>query len=64
LQAVLGKPPVLHAYTEPTMIGGVKLQIGDQLIDASVSAELRRMRDRLATNGAAEIRANADRMIG
>ncbi len=63
LQAVLGKPPVLHAYTEPSMIGGMKLQIGDQLIDASVAAELRRMRDRLATNGAANLRAGANRMI-
>jgi F-type H+-transporting ATPase subunit delta len=63
LQGVLGKQPVLHAYTEPSMIGGVKFQIGDQLIDASVAAELRRIRDRLATHGAAELRAGADGMI-
>lgn len=64
LQVVLGKPPVIRAYVEPTMIGGVKMQIGDQLIDASIAAELRRMRDRLATSGAAELRASGGRMIG
>lgn len=63
LQTILGKPPVLHAYTEPSMIGGVKLQIGDQLIDASVAAELRRIGDRLSTRGSAAVRASADRMI-
>lgn len=63
LQAVLGKPPVIHAYVEPTMIGGVKMQIGDQLIDASIAAELRRMKDRLSTHGAAELRSIASRLI-
>ncbi|MCC6320167.1 MAG: ATP synthase F1 subunit delta [Phycisphaerales bacterium] len=63
LQAVLGKPPVIHPYIEPTMLGGVKLQIGDQLVDASVAAELRRMRDRLVANGAAELRARASGLI-
>ena len=47
LTETLGKEVVLHPYTDSTMIGGVKLQMGDQLIDGSVRAELRRMRDRL-----------------
>ena len=63
LQAVLQKEPVIHAYTEPAMIGGVKLQIGDQLIDASVASGLRRMRDQLNTKGLAEIRARADKLM-
>lgn len=63
LQTLLGREPVLHAYTEPSMIGGLKLQIGDQLIDASLSANLRRLRDRLANEGSATIRANAGKFF-
>lgn len=47
LTDTLGKDVVLHPYTDASMLGGIKLRIGDQLIDASVRAELRRMRDRL-----------------
>ena len=61
---MLQKEPVIHAYTEQAMIGGVKMQISDQLIDASVASGLRRMRDQLNTRGLAEIRARADKLIG
>ncbi|HVP72988.1 MAG TPA: ATP synthase F1 subunit delta [Phycisphaerales bacterium] len=44
IQTALGKEPVLHPYTEPAMIGGVKLRIGDQLIDGSIATRLRRMK--------------------
>jgi F-type H+-transporting ATPase subunit delta len=57
LQEVLGREPVIHAYTDPKMIGGVKLQIGDQLLDGSVSTRLRQMRERLAGPGAEAIRS-------
>lgn len=64
LQSVLKQEPVLHAYTDPKLIGGLRLQIGDQLIDASVATRLRKMRDQLTRSGGAEIRAKADRLIG
>jgi hypothetical protein len=35
------------------MIGGLKLRIGDQLIDGSVAAQLRRMRSTLLDKGLA-----------
>jgi F-type H+-transporting ATPase subunit delta len=60
LHAVLNKEPVIHTYTEPAMIGGIKMQIGDQLIDASIASGLRKMRDQLNTHGLAEIRSRAD----
>jgi F-type H+-transporting ATPase subunit delta len=63
LQKALGKEPVIHAYTDPAMIGGLKLQIGDRLIDGSIATRLRQMRERLATDGSAEIRSRAERMI-
>lgn len=43
----LNKEVVVHPYTDASMIGGIKIRMGDQLIDASVRAELNRLRDRL-----------------
>lgn len=63
LRATLGKDPIVHPYTDRAMIGGLKLQIGDQLIDASIATRLRKMRDRLNQDGLAKLRARADRMM-
>lgn len=63
LAAALGKEPVIHPYTDPTMIGGVKLRIGDQLIDASVSARLRQMRERLGSSGGAIVRGRSAELL-
>ncbi len=63
LHKVLGKEPIVHPYTDREMIGGLKLQIGDQLIDASVATRLRRLRDRLNEGGMATVRARAERMM-
>lgn len=63
LQQVLGKEPIVHPYTDGSMIGGLKLQIGDQLIDASIATRLRKLRDRLNEDGMASARAKFDRMV-
>jgi F-type H+-transporting ATPase subunit delta len=63
LRASLGKEPIVHPYTDGSMIGGLKLQIGDQLIDASVATSLRKLRDRLNVEGAAQLRARAERFM-
>jgi F-type H+-transporting ATPase subunit delta len=63
LQKALGREPVVHQYTEPSMLGGVKLQIGDRLIDGSVATQLRRVREQIMQNGAAELRARSERII-
>jgi len=57
IRRILSREPVLHAYVEPEMIGGIKLLIGDQLVDGSVAARLEAMRRRLRTSGAAQVRA-------
>jgi hypothetical protein len=46
------------------MIGGVKFRIGDQLVDASVATQLRRLRDQLEGHGAAALRARAKNALG
>ncbi len=63
LGAVLNKQVVAHPYTDSSMIGGVKFRIGDQLVDASVATRLRRMRDKLANEGNAALKAKFDRII-
>jgi len=45
------------------MIGGVRFQIGDQLLDGSIKTQLARLRDQLTTRGAATVRATADKFF-
>jgi F-type H+-transporting ATPase subunit delta len=63
IRSRLGKEPVVHGYTDPSMIGGIRLRIGDQLIDGSVATRLRRLRHNLATHGNAMIRERIDQII-
>ncbi|GJM18014.1 MAG: ATP synthase subunit delta [Phycisphaeraceae bacterium] len=63
LKAALGKDPIIHPYTDTAMIGGIKVRIGDRLIDGSISTRLRQMRDRLSREGNAEIRAKMTDLI-
>ena len=63
LTGVLGKEVILHPYTEAGMIGGVKFRIGDQLVDASVQTQLRKMKDKLDTDGDAAMRTRISKII-
>jgi F-type H+-transporting ATPase subunit delta len=63
LRSALGKEPIVHPYTDGSMIGGLKMQIGDQLIDASIATSLRKLRERLAMEGAANLRTRTDGLI-
>jgi F-type H+-transporting ATPase subunit delta len=45
----LGKEVRLEVRVDPSIIGGMVLQIGDHLIDASVATRLQQLRRRLAT---------------
>ena len=63
IRAALGKDPVLYSYTDAAMIGGVRLRIGDQLIDGSVASRLRRLRQHLLTSGSSAVRQRLDRII-
>jgi F-type H+-transporting ATPase subunit delta len=62
IKAALDRDPVLHPYTEPSMIGGVKLRIGDQLIDGSVATRLKRMRRDLQQS-TTKLRERTERFI-
>lgn len=56
IETALGKEPVLHPYTDAAMLGGIKLRIGDQLIDGSVASRLRRLKNSLMTDGTTSLR--------
>ena len=58
VKARLGKDPVFHQYADPSMIGGLVLRIGDQLIDGSVRGQLRDLRESLLENGSTSIRSD------
>lgn len=64
LRDVLGKEPVIHTYTDPTMIGGLKLRIGDELVDASVATQLRKLREELKTSGSSDLRHRTEELFG
>ncbi len=53
---MLGKEPVLHPYVDSSMLGGIKLRIGDQLIDGSVQTKLRRLSESIKNSGGTAIR--------
>jgi F-type H+-transporting ATPase subunit delta len=63
IASALGKEPVLYAYTDGAMIGGLKLRIGDQLVDASVSSRLRRLRHELLSSGGPAVRNRIEQII-
>ncbi len=63
IQTALNKEPVVYAYTDDQMIGGVKLRIGDQLIDGSVANRLRRLRQSLLTTGGSAVRQRLSEII-
>jgi F-type H+-transporting ATPase subunit delta len=60
----LGKEVIMHPYTDSSMLGGIKLRMGDQLIDGSIQAELRKLRETLLTKGSGEIRGRSGDMLG
>ena len=56
ISTVLGKEPILHPYVDESLLGGIKLRIGDQLIDGSVQTRLRKLSEELKNNGSAAVR--------
>lgn len=49
LKQMTGTDVQVRAHTDPNIIGGIIVRMGDQLIDGSVINQLRRLRARLAT---------------
>jgi len=47
----LGKQVTLTQKIDPTLIGGLKIKVGDRLIDASVASQLRNMKQKMIAAG-------------
>ncbi|MFN3168615.1 MAG: ATP synthase F1 subunit delta [Phycisphaeraceae bacterium] len=47
----LGKTVTLRQKVDPSLIGGLKIKVGDQLIDASVASQLRNMKNKMIAAG-------------
>lgn len=50
LSELVGKEVEVRAKVDPAIIGGMVARIGDNLIDGSVSSQLRRLHERLTTS--------------
>lgn len=62
LSQVVHREVSIHAKVDPALLGGIRVQIGDQLIDASVQTQLRRVRDQFESSGLPAIRAIAGKL--
>ena len=51
VEAMAGSAVVLQTRVDPALIGGVTIQVRDQLLDASVRGRLERLRDQLHAGG-------------
>ena len=63
VSAAIGKDAVLHAYVDPAMIGGIKLRIGDRLVDGSVASRLRSLHSTLVETGGADVRGRFQQFL-
>lgn len=53
LTKALGKTVELEQHIDASLLGGLKLRIGDKLIDGSVAAQLRKMKQHMVDAGVA-----------
>jgi F-type H+-transporting ATPase subunit delta len=63
LQAEFAREPVIYPYTDETMIGGIRIRVGDKLVDASFNTRLRRMSELFKEEGMALMREKAQQAI-
>lgn len=61
--SLMGGTALVTQRVDPSMIGGLKLRIGDRLIDASIATRLQHMRRRLQEKTREAVRHQPDRML-
>jgi F-type H+-transporting ATPase subunit delta len=60
LTGLVAGTPMLNVSTDPALIGGLVVQVGDQLYDASVKSRLAQLRHRLIEGKSHEIQSRRD----
>jgi F-type H+-transporting ATPase subunit delta len=61
LRAAFGKEPILSTTVDPDLLGGLTVQVGDVLYDASVRARLQRIRNQLIERSSYALQSGRDR---
>ncbi len=60
LARLLAATPILHIATDPRLIGGLVIEVGDDRFDASVKSRLEQIRQRLLEGKTHEIQSRRD----
>jgi len=63
LSAAIGRKAVARPHVDASLIGGLKLRVGDRLIDASVASRLRKMKARILDKGHELSREDSGRLL-
>lgn len=63
LGEIVGGRVVLQQHEDPNLIGGLKLRIGDRLVDGSVAAQLRLMERKIVAKGRGDARRNLESLV-
>ena len=63
LKAMTGREIVLTEEVDESIMGGLIVQIGDKLMDASVASQLKRMRSNLLARAGAEIHGDKEYFV-
>ena len=63
IHLAFGKDPVLHPSVDESIIGGIQIRVGDQLMDGSIATRLRRLGHRLREQGSHNIRSDSSRFM-
>jgi F-type H+-transporting ATPase subunit delta len=61
LRGMLGAEPHLNRVTDPKLIGGVVLRVGDTIYDGSIATHLDRVRQQMINRSVHEIQSRRDR---
>jgi F-type H+-transporting ATPase subunit delta len=61
LRRTFQKDPILETQTDPELLGGVVVRVGDWLFDRSVRTELEDIRNQIITRSSYEIQSGRDR---
>ncbi len=61
--AILGRDVVVQVYVQKELIGGLRLRVGDQLIDGTVANRLKRMKEQIMEAGRQQVRSEYEKMI-
>ncbi len=61
LRGLLGGEPRIENHVDPQIIGGLILQVGDRVYDASLTSQLERVREQMIARSVHEIQSRRDR---